>query len=135
MRKSIWQNKFDPGAEYEVNKPLRFAGEDFKVGDRFDVKTSERQMRILYDSRFIRRVEPAVVQDIVILAADPEGIADQIKEAVAEGKPKPPELMKKSGGWYDVVGPDGKRLNEKSLRIKDAERVVEEASHDLDVRR
>jgi len=53
MKKSIWRAKFDPTAEYVVSKTLRFGGRTFEIGEPFDVKTSERQKRTLYDSRFL----------------------------------------------------------------------------------
>lgn len=52
---SIWRHqKFDPTAEYVVSKPLLFGNRDFKRGELFDVKTTTRQRRILYDGRFLR---------------------------------------------------------------------------------
>lgn len=187
MRESIWPPEYDPEADYVVNRPFLFGSVNYepnKPGEPevpFDVKTTERQMRVLYGSRFIRVAEPSITEvspppvlpptpasvaddapesvddgaadsgaldaheadiDINIEAVDADDVAEhleekaeQIRETVTKAKAKLPELVKKSGGWYDVVDSEGNKFNEKSLRIKDAERLIKEASHDLDVQR
>ena len=56
-------------------------------------------------------------------------------ESLPEHKPPPPikavdsvyKLKSRgSGGWYDVVNPNGKVLNEKALKKEDADKLIED---------
>jgi len=137
VRKGIWLKEFDPGADYEVARPFRFGGGDFYPGERFDVKTSERQLRIMYENRYIRMVElpteEPVVEDesitVEIEAADPGDVSRHLEENSEQieeiaKKPESFRLLQKPGGWYDVIDSDERPVNEKSLRKADAEKLL-----------
>lgn len=130
MRESIWLKEFDPGADYEVARPFRFGSGDFYPGERFDAETSERQLRILYENRFIRMIEIPPVEDLPVeggeeteSASVPSEVDSVMAEVIEE--PRTLELVTKPGGWYDVIDSDGKPVNEKSLRKDDAEKLIE----------
>jgi len=155
VNKSIWLAQFDPDADYEVVRPFRFAGESFEKGEIFDFKTSTRQLRILYESRHIRLVVP--VERVAVpapasvplapVSADPDdgpaepvldGVEDPVDPESTEtpnDDPAPVTISPKGGGWYDVLDPNGAVLNDRPLRIADAEHMVKEIADGVDVRR
>lgn len=54
---------FDPDRQMIVNKPFRWAGEQFYDGMTFPhTLASKRKMRQLYDARFLRHGPPIVEQ-------------------------------------------------------------------------
>lgn len=119
MNRSIWPKEFDPGADYEVARPFKFGGREFKPPEPFDVKTSPRQLQIMYGSRFIRMVEKPPVEIAAGVGTSTNG-----STAKAVGETPKLKLSKRSGGWYDVVDSSGKPVNEKGLRIGDAEKLI-----------
>lgn len=146
MRESIWhEREFDPDAEYAVNKPLVHAGETFERGEKFDKSiASPRNLRILFERRFIVKVlsdqvaesppPPAPVMEGPGDDGESGSVDDESVDPGASVRPEP-TLVTKSGGWYDVMDSEGKILNEKSLRLDEAKKLIEENSHGLDVRR
>ena len=52
-------SSFSPHQAYEVAKPLKFQGRQYRPGEPFDVELDLRAARLLYDARMIRvQVEP-----------------------------------------------------------------------------
>lgn len=148
MKKSIWRKQFDPTAKFVVRKKLRFGGKSFKRGAPFTPKTSKRQLRILYFGRFIDYAptevesahtdeflddignvitEVALAEDVTDPPADDsqttQPVTDQIQ--TTEPDPGPQYRLAMAGrGWYNVLDANDDPINDKKLRLKDAEKLL-----------
>lgn len=87
-----WREKFDPQADYIVSgKGLLFGGRQFQPGEDFDVPTTERQKRCLYDSRHLEKKPKAAA-------------------------PPPQNRLEAAGdGLFNVKTPDGQLINPEPL--------------------
>lgn len=141
--------KFDPTAEYVVSgKGMLFGGVDFKPGQDFNIKTTPRQMRILYESRHLvmKNPPPARVhhsqryqerQKAVAAKTDQQAAMDAYSQSHNNDPVVPPKtntdtiapaktlaLVEVATGWWNVVDQDGNQVNDKKLRRKAAEELV-----------
>lgn len=101
----VYRDNFDPTAEYVVFKPLLFGGRRFVKGDLFDVKTTERQMRNLYDGRFL---------DFKPIDFEPEPQTHEEQHIISR------YLEPLMPGWFNVLDRDRHQINDKKMRIKNA---------------
>lgn len=90
---------FSRTARYVAAREFELGTRTFRPGDPFDAEVSDRKRRVLYEARYLR---PA-----------PEVVHRSPRHAVHRG-----------GGWYDVIGPSGERLNERGLRKGAAEELA-----------
>lgn len=81
---------------YEAQRPFRFAGKDYKPGDKFDwrkVGCAERKLRLMYGRQLklpegkLKRAEP-----------EPLSVVDDEEF---------PRMVHTGGGWYDVILSEG----------------------------
>ena len=114
---SIWRAKFDPNAEFVVGKPFRFGVHDFKRGEPFNHHTSARQLRTFYDARLM---DYAPTQPDTETDSDSTEIPGSETNTPTGGR----RISMVSRGWYNVLDTDGNKLNDKKLRLQEAEALV-----------
>jgi len=145
MRKSIWRDKFDPAAEYVVRKKLLFGGRNFRIGELFNVTTSDRQLRILYTGRFLDfkpedqkpvSVEISPIDTQQLESSSIQSQHESEPESGSQSDPEPPtqstseasstpaRITLANRGWYNVLDGNGKQINTKKLRKNVAEELL-----------
>lgn len=98
----LCQPRFDPKALVEARRAFRFNGKDFKPGQPFQVTDKNaRRARKMYEGRFLCRSEN--------------------REQVVFTQPSGLRVVRRSTGWYDVMGPGDKVLNPAAMRKEAAE--------------
>jgi len=60
----------------------------------------------------------------VIKKIDAKG-QDLEKKKIEAAKKQDPQMLRRVGAWYDVFDTKGKKVNERALRIKDAQKIYD----------
>ena len=97
------QAAFDAGQQFVARRAFLAGGVSFGPGAPFPV-TDPRLARRLYEMRLIQ-VAP--------------GAPSAPRRAAADYR-----IVRRTLGWYDVIAPDGSRVNEGALRHPEAEALA-----------
>lgn len=124
---------FNPKAPAYVRRTFRGSGREWLPGQSFDwgaLSISQRRVSQLFQQRYLTHEEPEFTPEDE--AADKT--IDETNKGDLQGgieeKKQPDEkadgakIVKKPGGWYDVVDVEGKVVNPKSLREPEAEELL-----------
>jgi hypothetical protein len=70
--KAFPRGRFDPEANFVVNRPILISGEEIAPGTTFDKKLVDlRRLRQLYDQRYLRLSELKKIEEVSKLKARP----------------------------------------------------------------
>ena len=89
---------FSPSGDFIVGREFRFAGRDFRPGEKFPQRRlacSPRRLRQLYDGRYLNSPVPVEESIEEQIEEEPEDLLDEAPDNVAVDSPKIKKKKKK----------------------------------------